>query len=419
MQAIIVLCGYGLARLVTSRKTLNSFMTPFLYLRRRRKAFDEICRPRLETLLNQLEKSKSVDWTVTFTELHPRLGDFFNLIEKSKAARSTVAFLADLQEAQCFFIIAAQIAILFANVSQTADFNGVDSWDGLVLNWIFIQYLANVGALPIIITQVSLCHLRIDSVYTLVLSTVAILLSAIASYPAFPDIEMVYEMFKDQSTLEQCGNRPSLTTYCVTHTSGEVLTRAYGSTNGGESLFFAVKYANFLTLLILWVRKGHREVASTRTSWFQSKCLSIQSRLQPKSAESFKTHAAWIPRAGRILRWTTTGFLVFVEAATATFIATSLGFLRSVILSDTTTTWNIGQIIAMLVWAPVLLKYIYTSICELRPFRHTMCLYGPTLTAAALVGIPRGFEIRLPNEFEVVEKDHLTLKQYSSTAKIG
>ncbi|KAF4891425.1 hypothetical protein CGCF415_v013382 [Colletotrichum fructicola] len=60
--------------------------------------------------------------------------------------------------------------------------------------------------------------------------------------------------------------------------------------------------------------------------------------------------------------------------------------------------WTFGQIVAVLLWAPVVFKYIYLNICEWK-------LYTVKWTRVMLiseVGVKRGFDSRLDSHYEVV-----------------
>jgi hypothetical protein len=342
MQAIIVIYAWCMVRLATARKALNSLRSPFFRLRHKSKPFN----------------------------FHPQIETIFDFIETRKLTQSTIAFLVDLQEAQCFFIIAAQIAILYA-LPQTPTFNGIEDWDTLFVNHVFIRYLASVGPLPIVVAQTSLRLVSLDSVYTLFLSTLAVVLSTAASNLSFPDVEKVYDMFRDHNQLEECGGNPSLTTFCVTHDATDVVGSAYGAL--GQDLFFSLKYITITIICVLWVCKGYSASihADTSTeagrSWFQRQYRSAY-------ADYFEKHEKSLACVIRVFSYLVTVFLVAAELLLVTYICSSLAFLNSVLSLPKMTVWNIGQIIAVLVWAPVLLKYIYTTFCKFT-FQLQSCKY--------------------------------------------
>ncbi|KAF5986400.1 hypothetical protein FBULB1_2463 [Fusarium bulbicola] len=136
-------------------------------------------------------------------------------LERTNLAHATSTFLAELHEAQCFFVVAIEIALINAS-SRSAIFTGAENWQSLLWNCDSVQFLAGMGAWPIILGQISLRRAELDSMYYLLLSTLALVLAGVAADTAAnPDPDRIYEMFQGQNTLEECGGHPSLRTFCV------------------------------------------------------------------------------------------------------------------------------------------------------------------------------------------------------------
>ena len=63
-------------------------------------------------------------------------------------------------------------------------------------------------------------------------------------------------------------------------------------------------------------------------------------------------------------------------------------------------SWNIGQVVTVLVWVLVLSKYLYAIVCKSWTCPYTSSLDADTVT----VGLEKVFELRLPDEFTVQKK---------------
>ncbi|KAF5680270.1 hypothetical protein FDENT_8473 [Fusarium denticulatum] len=141
-------------------------------------------------------------------------------LERTNLAHATSTFLAELHEAQCFFVVAIEIALINAS-SRSAIFTGAENWQSLLWNRDSVQFLAGMGAWPIILGQISLRRAELDSMYYLLLSTLALVLAGVAADTASnPDPDRIYKMFQGQNTLQECGGHPSLRTFCVEEREG-------------------------------------------------------------------------------------------------------------------------------------------------------------------------------------------------------
>ncbi|KAF5017346.1 hypothetical protein F66182_10735, partial [Fusarium sp. NRRL 66182] len=141
-------------------------------------------------------------------------------LERTNIAHATSTFLAEFHEAQCFFVVAIEIALLTAS-TRSAIFTGAENWQSLTWNQDSVQFLAGMGAWPIILGQLTLRRAQLDSMYYLFLSTLALTLAgAAADTAANPDPTRIYEMFQGQNSLKECGGHPSLRTFCVERPQG-------------------------------------------------------------------------------------------------------------------------------------------------------------------------------------------------------
>ncbi|CAF3531757.1 unnamed protein product [Fusarium graminearum] len=267
---------------------------------------------------------------------------------RTNIAHATSTFLAELHEAQCFFVAAIEIALINAN-SRPAIFTGADNWQSLLWNRDSIRFLAGMGVWPIILAQISLRRAQLDSMYYLLLSTIAVILAGVAADTASkPDPDNVYRMFADLNNLEECGGNPSLRTFCV-----EERSSMYWFVFPADSI-----YAFIALLAIIWWIKLWNVIVSS--SWF------IQ-RQKPLSNEQ---HEDW----ERLKRISFKFSLVLIHAAEAGALACIclglLGIRRpllDLLLRGESGTWSVGQLVAVLIWVPVISKYAHLVIQEQKP----------------------------------------------------
>ncbi|KAF5244803.1 hypothetical protein FANTH_7627 [Fusarium anthophilum] len=299
-------------------------------------------------------------------------------LERTNLAHATSTFLAELHEAQCFFVVAIEIALINAS-SRSAIFTGAENWQSLLWNRDSVQFLAGMGAWPIILGQISLQRAELDSMYYLLLSTLALVLAGVAADTAAnPDPDRIYKMFQGQNTLEECGGHPSLRTFCVEER---------------ESIYWYVFPAGsiyaFLGLLaILWWAK----------IW--SLCNSPAAFLKKHESLSKRQLEAW-----EWIKWILMQASLFAihiaEAGALACICFSLAVIRApllnLLLRGETGTWSVGQLVAVLIWAPVISKYAHLAI----------------------LGVEKGFKLRLSKAFEIVKKSDtsfsLPLEELDST----
>ncbi|RKL17543.1 hypothetical protein BFJ68_g4419 [Fusarium oxysporum] len=285
-------------------------------------------------------------------------------LERTNLAHATSTFLAELHEAQCFFVVAIEIALINAS-SRSAIFTGADNWQSLLWNRDSVQFLAGMGAWPIILGQISLRRAELDSMYYLILSTLALALAGVAADTAAnPDPDRIYKMFQGQNTLEECGGHPSLRTFCVEER---------------ESIYWYVFPAGsiyaFLGLLaILWWAKLWSLCNSPASFVKRHKSLSIR---QLEAWEWFK----WFVIKASLLG------IHIAEAGALACICFGLAVIRApllnLLLRGETGTWSVGQLVAVLIWAPVISKYAHLAI----------------------LGVEKGFRLRLSKAFEIVKRE--------------
>ncbi|RGP77167.1 hypothetical protein FLONG3_4682 [Fusarium longipes] len=288
------------------------------------------------------------------------------LLGRTNLAYATSTFLAELHEAQCFFVVAIEIALINAS-SRPAIFTGAENWQSLLWNRDGIRFLAGMGVWPIILGQITLRRAQLDSIYYLLLSTLAVVLAGVAADTASkPDPDNIYKMFETLNNLYECGGHPSLRTFCV-----EQRESIYWFVFPSESIYA------FLSLLgILWWTKLWDVIVCS--SWFDQKHKSLSSQQDEKWE--------WVKH---FFRKCSLVVLYAAEAGAFGCVCFGLGVIRTpllnLLLRGETGTWSVGQLVAVLIWAPVISKYAHL----------------------AFLGVEKGFRLRLSRAFDILPHHNL------------
>jgi hypothetical protein len=322
-------------------------------------------------LIRLLTVSSTIDYPVKFfgkggleyagfLQSH-KIRRYLLALEDSNFTHATASLIADFHEAQCFFIFATSIAVLFAN-RQTATFNGAENWASLELSKQLIASIGPIGVLCVMLTQITLHRLNMNSMFSLVCSF-TVLITAVSSVP---DTELsasiVREMFEDQDEddkngVPECGGRPSLRVFCPPDLD---MTRFE---NSGLTLLVWL-----IVLIPFVVAKARPAAVALWEIWYPRKLAEDNDIDYHHKRRSV---LRWLERIidSNSLRLAVEMCIELVLMAAQIFLAYSIisnllflkGTLKFVIGN---TSWNIGQVIALLVWVPVVVKYIYTLFCK-------------------------------------------------------
>lgn len=188
IQAIFVASIWGLLRLILVEKTIDFVMTPFLWITWGKEGVQE-----------------------SFTSFYPRLQWLLRAIENSNAFQATITLVIDFQEAQCFFLLAIQIGVLFAT-NQGAEFHASATMFSLEENRRAAHDLASLGIALVCIIQMTITRLKMDSVYTLLLSTFTVGLAAATMKHGFSRQRMaeIVSALSERMVVKECGDYGSL-----------------------------------------------------------------------------------------------------------------------------------------------------------------------------------------------------------------
>lgn len=282
-------------------------------------------------------------------------------LEDSNFTHATASLIADFHEAQCFFIFATSIAVLFAN-RRPATFNDAENWASLELSKQLIASIGPVGVLSVMLTQITLHRLNMNSMFSLVCSF-TVLITAVSSAPDTAlSASIVRGMFEgegedEEKRVPECGGRPSLRVFCPPDFD---ITRFE---NSGLTLLV------WLILLIpFMLAKARPAAAALWEIWYPKKLAEADDMDYHHKRRSL---LQWLERIidNNSIRLAVEMYIEMALIAAQIFLAYSIinnllflkGTLKFVIGK---TSWNIGQVIALLVWVPVIVKYIYTLFCE-------------------------------------------------------
>jgi hypothetical protein len=278
-------------------------------------------------------------------------------LAETKLAYATLCFLVEFQEAQCFFIAAISMVSLYAD-TQPAAFHSAQNLPSLFMDQSFAIVLGSTGALQVTLTQISLYRVGMNSVYCLLISTISLVFAGFAAMSSGSrssgptDFE---ERFQDQNTIEACGGNPSLRTMC--------------ERKSGFVHWLSDEYRMFFYLIpigILWVIKASHYLGCP---WFlEHQGARSGSIMHGKKVLSLAARIA--TRAGKVI-------ILLAELSLPPQICIGVLEIRGIAHgqnasagSPEDTLWSFGQVTAMLIWLPVIVKYLYILFCKLLTCRR-------------------------------------------------
>ncbi|KAL4916352.1 hypothetical protein BDW62DRAFT_202857 [Aspergillus aurantiobrunneus] len=292
--------------------------------------------------------------------LHPHKGDHRSMLsastEETLSRHTAIAksVLVDFQEAQCFFIACIQAAVLVAFAGNSIVLNA-SSFSQLQANYAEATWISVAATTSVTFGLWILHRFQLDSAYIHLWSATSNLLSGITLYsriPEKPDLSRI-NWNDGLNHLDKCGNHPPPLVYCSY--SNHMVIR-------GD-----VDYTNIINYII------RRAVVPCFAIYAVIGLQKMGSYL-PRVHKVF-TSFARRPRAiqlnipfdisSRVVSILTTIWMTLAES----FL---LGATISVVIGDgqkllynlqydtaDPNTWAFGQIIAVTIWAPLMIKYIY------------------------------------------------------------
>ncbi len=297
--------------------------------------------------------------------------------------------LVEFQEIQAFFVGAIQLAtlVVYTSSNNSALLDTISSFGEAVLNAELVQTLSVNAVLPILFIQISLLRCGVRWWYMLTIVIMDFLLAGIIlTLDLTPDFDDLWAYFKESTPIGPCGGNPSPMTYCFDSLSD--LNHVFQPLNSGIILgCFAIPAfigSQAWPSVNRWL-----EIDKQLDAWETRSrtVLVIRRRVWPVSS---------------VILWA--GLEISLLVYVVLYLKALLAIMTRV--STDSSQWGYGQLVAVLVWAPVLGKYIYFNICEY--FFASWISPGrllPRITNGAEVGIEDGVGRRLPCDYKIINTD--------------
>lgn len=270
--------------------------------------------------------------------------------DSSALSRTSIALattLVEFQEAQCWFVFAIQIASILAIVvnSQEGTF-----WGEIIVNAAVAFHVSQNGILPMFLVQLCLHNEGIRNWHTF-LGFFAEYLLAIVATSQKVRFRDAFELFRKEREIPTCGGNPSPRSYCASMHGVEGLHLGFFPRPYLYKVIFLVLDTVAIVILLVdqlsWTLRTHR---LTRDLGFRGYRLGRG----PKG----KWKSAWI-RLKRVVWFS-------LELA---YLVVNILYMVSLVRvfsadSFEASKWSYGQIIAMTVWGPVIVKLFDLVLCK-------------------------------------------------------
>lgn len=270
--------------------------------------------------------------------------------DSSALSRTSIAVattLVEFQEAQCWFVFAVQIASILAIVvnSQEGTF-----WGEIITNAGVGYHISLNGILPMFLVQICLHNEGIRNWHTFIGFYVEYILAIVAATQKvqFSD---AFELFRSQNAIPACGGNPSPRTYCAATQGVDGLQLSFYP----HPLLYKLTFLILDTIAILVLTTD--QLAWTLRKHHRTEHISIGGQKLGRWPHH-RTRPRWLI----VSRW----FWRFLEVAYLIVNILYMVSLLKVINAESfaANRWSYGQIIAMTVWGPVIIKLFDLILCE-------------------------------------------------------
>ena len=313
---------------------------------------------------------------------------------KFDPALAIIPAVVEFQKAQCFFMLATNIASL---VVQTRGGLAPQSLQQLYNTYIFIKVIAIGGYLPITFGLLILRMLNKVGWYLLILSVASVGVAVGDLYtertfsPSPEDLSSLQEQSVQGGPASCGGNKPIA--WCFKRIGVNHYGFRETNTGDGADDILAVCLVTLALLII-----EHFWNSSDRTNR-KIRDYIFRSRLRGSKADRIRQLNRWLWRYIVPVLFT---IIALIYLYCFAVFANDLNWFRENEIYDP--SWGFGQIVAILVWAPPLCEYMWES------FRTCLCVAasaGPIrgdMLIFAAGGTENGSDYRLPHGFEVRKK---------------
>ncbi|KAK0279956.1 hypothetical protein LTR35_001005 [Friedmanniomyces endolithicus] len=287
----------------------------------------------------------------------------------SDHAAALVSALDEMQKAQVFFMLAVQIAALIA--LQNPTYIQATSWQQLFNNYGILFNLAFGGMLPVVFAMLIKRLAGTTAVYTIIVSTCCVIVSSVTWFLTWnanpdPDTSIVYT----GPPIPQCaGIAP--TKFCYQY--GWFYANADATSKAFPMLVFCwvVQLCLILDVITLFRVKESDGSASKGNcfQWVEQKILRMP--FWTRYDDKHFNQSRW-----RTMLHFDTGERMVRLLQSCIVFATECGFvgLNVVLITDYAhlllvndfqtldlKNWTLGQVIAVTIWVPVFLEYLYVA----------------------------------------------------------
>ena len=272
------------------------------------------------------------------------------LIQKAAEHRPIIRFvLIEFQEAQSFFMISIQIASIYV-MSRRPELYGAVTLAQLTINKTMTKFIC-LEAIVFITFGLWLVHKAdMKSWYIIFCSTLTVILSIVTFHMSshWKVMPANLSVTQDNGGLYECGRHPPPLVWCghpVIDNSEYLWTIGIFVTS---ILLFCYLFCHVLLAMLQvgpWARRNLRD---SNYEW----CWTVYSCINRPLYTS-----GWIGLT----------FNICVELLLVAIIGLSTTALMGSSYINLT-DWNFGQVIAVSIWAPVIVKYLYWSLCKLQSF---------------------------------------------------
>ncbi|RDA92734.1 hypothetical protein CP533_1425 [Ophiocordyceps camponoti-saundersi (nom. inval.)] len=316
--------------------------------------------------------------------------------DSSALSRTSIALattLVEFQEAQCWFVFAIQIASILTVVVSS---QGGTFWAEIIVNAAVAFHVSQNGILSMFLIQICLHREGIRNWHTFI-GFFAEYLLAIVSTSQTIYFHEAFELFRKQKQLSACGGNPSPRSYCS----------SMRGVDGFHLKFFPRPYVykivflvlDSFTILILLVD----QLSWTLRAYRHTKNIRVRGHLLGRGPVG-----RYKPMWDSFNRW------LWRMLELAYFVINILYMISLVKVfnenSFDASKWSYGQIIAMTVWGPVIVKLFDLVIGESFPSPYSGPIQetdpGPPKNGSTLTSGPPRLRIdNVINERLVAPRD--------------
>jgi len=265
------------------------------------------------------------------------------------------SILVEFQETQCFFMLASQAAVLNALHRGPVNFSATNNAQ-LQNNYALVGFIGLVGIFPTTLCLFMLFQNNMASWYILAVSGVTLVTSIVtsvsidnilntASADGFipPPADLV--PITGLELLEQCGFNPPPIIYCNSNSYSDLIAPALALPGVWTCLSI---YGLLFLGTVLNAARGKAGIWDSQI-WLM-KSANFGARLDTSSI------GKWL------IKVITFSFHVVLILFTLNLVLglVSLNADGGIAVGN----WTLGQVVAVAIWAPVICKYMYSSICK-------------------------------------------------------